>query len=218
MSPIRSPVLTTTMPSPKTSPLPRPPLLPTPAPALSKSTPDYIAEIRRFSTHAQLLPLWKNILDGAPPAPWGAGKGLEHMVLRAFEIEGATIRWPFNIKKEGKGIVEQIDGAIYFDHFSVLVEAKDHESPISVEPIYKLRAQLTARPAGVLGAVFSRAGFTEPALLHAPSAPQTVLLWSPDDLTEALTRKRLIEGMKAKFRWAIEQAMPDRALRVEWYQ
>lgn len=209
--------MATTKTSPQ-APLPRPTMPPARAAVqpLKAPKPDYIDEIRKFTTHAELLKLWKQVVAGAPPAPWGAGKGLEHLVLRGFEIENVDVRWPFNIKMPGKGIVEQIDGALHLGHLSVLVEAKDHTAPIAVEPIYKLRAQLLTRPAGVIGAVFSRAGFTEPAILHAPwTAPQTVLLWSPEDLTEALTKGKMVEGMKAKYRWAVEHAIPDRDLRAE---
>lgn len=143
------------------------------------------------------------------------GKALEYSILRAFEIEGATVRWPYSVKMDGDEI-EQIDGVVYSDGLSCLIECKDQNSNVNVEPIAKLRNQLLRRPSGVIGVVFSRTGFTEPAQTLARfTAPQTILLWSGDEFEFALTKKYMRKGLLAKFRNCIEHGLPDYNLAVE---
>ncbi len=45
--------------------------------------------IRRLG-RTGLLVLWRQIQDKNTPG-WGPGKALEYLVLRAFQIEGATV-------------------------------------------------------------------------------------------------------------------------------
>ena len=72
----------------------------------------------------------------------------EHLILRAFELDGATVRWPFEVSF-GDSVVEQIDGAVYAGCLSCLVEAKDSTAPVDVAVLAKLRNQLARRPAGI---------------------------------------------------------------------
>jgi hypothetical protein len=107
---------------------------------------------------------------------------------------------------------------VYFDHLSILVEAKDYREDINFEPIMKLRGQLQRRPGHAIGSVFSRKGFTGPATVLAQFlAPQTVLLWHGDDVDLALRKKRMRAGLVAKLRHAVEYALPDYPLsRERW--
>jgi hypothetical protein len=188
----------------------------------------FIQNIRKVRTHARLLALWTQIRDGKPIAGWPPGRAFEHLILRAFELERATVRWPFQVHvpsvagpppPAGRGrVMEEIDGIVYFDHLSVLVEAKDHADDINFEPITKLRSQLQRRPAIAIGSIFSKSGFTGPATVLAQFlAPQTVLLWRGSDVELALRKKRMCEGLRAKLRHAVEHALPDYPLsREKW--
>ena len=49
---------------------------------------------------------------------------LEYLVIRAFEVEGAPVTYPYTVFVGGT-VVEQIDGAVYTDGLSCLVECKD---------------------------------------------------------------------------------------------
>jgi Restriction endonuclease len=190
----------------------------------------YIQDIRRKRTHAQLFALWKRIRNGEPLRDWPAGKAFEHLILRAFELEEATVRWPYEVNMASApgsavtevgrptSVLEQIDGIVYFDHLSVVIEAKDHKDDINFEPITKLRSQLLRRPGHAIGSVFSRRGFTGPATVLAQFlAPQTVLLWRGEDIDIALRKKKMREGLMAKLRHAVEYALPDYPLsREKW--
>ena len=141
------------------------------------TTQDYIRKIRP-KDRQKLLGLWKAILNKNTPG-WDSGKAFEFLVLRAFELEGAVIRWPYGVNIFNEN-VEQIDGVVHFDDigFSVITEFKDYSSNLNIEPIAKLRNQLMRRPSATVGCVFSTKGFTQPALVLSQfSFPQTILLW-----------------------------------------
>ena len=59
----------------------------------------YIKEIGRYN-QSGLCRLWRKHLDDKLDASqktfWKDGKLMEYVVLRAFELEGATIRWPYS--------------------------------------------------------------------------------------------------------------------------
>ncbi|NJM49276.1 MAG: hypothetical protein HC860_26425 [Alkalinema sp. RU_4_3] len=74
--------------------------------------------------YPQLLELWTAIQTGDTPG-WDPGKAFEYLVIRAFELEGAAVTYPFSVNLGGT-IVEQIDGAIYSDGLSCLVEYRTH--------------------------------------------------------------------------------------------
>lgn len=80
-------------------------------------------------------------------------------------------------------------------HLSILVESKDFQEAISIDPIVKMRSQLQRRPNGVIGSVFSANGFTDPALTLAQfMAPQTILLWGQQDIEYCLINGEFING------------------------
>ena len=170
--------------------------------------PNYVALIQRKNT-AQLLAMLQSISNGIPIPGWQRGGAFEHIVLRAFEIEGAEVQWPFRVPYNGHTL-EQIDGAIYYGGLFCLVESKDYNGRINVEPIAKLRNQLMRRPGGTIGLVFARSGFTEPAkILTRMMNPLSILLWEFDELEEALRTSTMCAALKTKFRFAVEQGMPD---------
>jgi Restriction endonuclease len=156
----------------------------------------------------ELAELWRAIQAGHTPG-WPPGRAFEHLVLRAFELDGAAVRWPYEVWVRNHR-VEQIDGAVYAAELACLVEAKDTAHPVNFDAVAKLRNQLQRRPAGVMGLLFSRSSFTEPATTLAQyMAPQNVLLWSGEDLGIALGRRDMVGALKAKYQRCVEEAVPD---------
>ena len=108
--------------------------------------------------------------------------------------------------------IEQIDGVVHFanSHLSMLVESKDYQEAVSIEPIAKMRNQLQRRPNGLIGSVFSVNGFTDPALTLAQfMAPQTILLWDNQDIEHCLGTGTFMDGFFKKYRYCIEHGKPD---------
>jgi len=157
-----------------------------------------------------LLDLWGDVKRGDTPG-WHGGIAFEYLVIRAFEIEGADVRYPFEVAVFDRANTEQIDGAVYVDNLPpCLVEAKDHERSLNVEPLAKLRNQLLRRPGGIIGSVFATSGFTNAAVLLAQHmAPQWVLLWNGHEIERALTQGEMVEGLRLKYRMAVEEAIAD---------
>lgn len=172
------------------------------------ATEDQYREMIRGMDHGALVELWSQVKMRDTPE-WEPGRAFEYLVLRAFEIEGAEVRYPFQVPYHGE-VVEQIDGVIYADGVSAVVESKDHKDPVNVEPLAKLRNQLLRRPAATIGVLFSYSGFTDPALVLAQFlSPQTILLWDGDEIERALNEKAMIRGLRLKQQYAVERGLPD---------
>ncbi len=156
-----------------------------------------------------LRSLWRDIED-RQTLGWDAGKAFEYLVLRAFELDGAEVKWPYRVKLFGEE-VEQVDGVIYSGGLSCLVESKDFaDKPVDIAPIAKLRNQLLRRPASTIGLIFSRTGFTDPAThLSYFSLPQTILLWDGEELKYALEREVMCEFLTLKYRVCVEDGLPN---------
>lgn len=163
-----------------------------------------------------LLALWKDIEDDNTPG-WGPGKAFEYLIVRAFQLEGAYVNWPYRVTigeltgTEARETIEQVDGFIHTsDGLACLVECKDTSGETSIEPIAKLRNQLLRRPNTSVGVVFSRSGFTEPAaLLTGFIAPQVILLWSGDEVKFSLEHRYFCKGLVAKYRVCVAKGIPD---------
>jgi Restriction endonuclease len=162
--------------------------------------------------YPQLPQLWTAIQSGSTPG-WDPGKAFEYLVIRAFELEGAAVTYPFSVNLGGT-IVEQIDGAVYSDGLACLVECKDQEGNLAIDPVAKLRNQLLRRPTGIVGLVFSTAGFTEAtSILAQYSASQPILLWNGRDIGYALGRQQLRVGLLRKYRYCVERGLSDYSLK-----
>ncbi len=181
-----------------------------------KTATDYEQKIVQ-ADYATLRRLWRAIEAGTTLRQgWEPGKAIEYLVLRAFQLEGADIRWPYQVVLAGNP-VEQLDGALYVDGLDCLVECKDWAEPVHIEPIAKLRNQLLRRPSPTVGLVFSRHGYTQPALLLAQfTLPQTILLWTGAEVALALAERRMREGLRLKYRRCVEEGLADYNLREEW--
>ena len=168
-----------------------------------------LEQIRKFDREA-LIALWKRLrADDVSEFP--AGSAFEWLILRAFELDGATIAWPFRVTLHDE-IVEQIDGAVYVQSLSCIVEAKDWRTPVTIATIAKLRNQLLRRPASVTGLVMTSGQFSAPALELARFVfPQTILLWTGRDVEEALINSQLgfVGALHKKYRHAVEYGDPS---------
>ncbi|MBA4000162.1 hypothetical protein [Brevundimonas sp.] len=173
-----------------------------------KKGKNYTAEIRALDW-ASLNTLWGKILKGQTPG-WPSGIAFEHLVLRAFELEGAVVTWPYNVRLEDQ-VVEQIDGLVSVDGMIFLAESKDLKTDVNVEPIAKLRNQLLRRPAGVVGCVFSSKGFTLPSKTLAQyMSPQAILLWHGSEIELLLGAKGgFVQALKKKHYWLVRAGVPD---------
>jgi hypothetical protein len=173
---------------------------------------DYVRRARQMDWQGLRL-LWENIEAGA--TGWPPGKALEHLILRAFELSGATVRWPYTVPLAGE-IVEQLDGAVHVHGLSCIVECKDTAVPLNIDAIARLRNQLLRRPAGAVGLLFSRSGFTEAAVTLAGFlAPQTILLWDGWEIASLLHRENLSSGLLERYRFVVEEGSPGIAIRRE---
>lgn len=184
-------------------------------------------------SHSDLLNTWNNIKarrdikkhnkTSAPSSkkpvpqltsPWAEGKLFEYMLIRAFQLEGAEVRWPYSVTlKAISGVAEQLDGAIYINDRVFLVESKDYGDSVPIEALAKLRYRLERRPPSVMGIVFSASGFSLPTEAFAQfSSPLNVLLWNGSDIDAALPHHLMTAGLTEKYLHACENGIPAYAL------
>jgi len=164
----------------------------------------------------ELETLWEGIKNGTTSdSHWAAGKALEYVVVRAFESDTAEVRWPYSVREQGQEI-EQIDDVVYTEGLACLLECKDYDDAVTIEPVAKLRNQLLRRPASTIGVIVSRNGFTEPAVILARYVtPQAIILWDGDDLDRAINRKSIRTYLVRKYRYLVEYSLPNYSIAVE---
>lgn len=141
----------------------------------------------------------------------GFGRAFEYLVLRAFQLDGADVRWPYEVSLYGQDKpVEEIDGSVRVGGLYSLIETKDEDGNIGIAPIAKLRNQLLRRPAGTLGMVFSSQAYTVAALQLAQFAlPQAILLWTGTQIEFALNHERICDLCECKYRACVDRGMVD---------
>ena len=162
---------------------------------------------------AGLRDLWQQI-EARDTPDFDAGKAFEYLVIRAFQLDGAEVRWPYRFVIHDVEL-EQIDGVVYAEGLAFLVESKDENQAIATNPIAKLRSQVDRRHPGTIGMLFSRRGFTGPALiLVQQTSPQSILLWSGFEVAHALQREHITDALVAKYRHCIEHGIPDYDTRL----
>ncbi|WP_205525454.1 restriction endonuclease [Pyxidicoccus trucidator] len=158
---------------------------------------------------AELLAFWGRVKRRERIEGWAPGRAFEFLMLRAFQLEGARVVWPYSSD------LEQIDGGIYIDGLACLVEAKDHAEPIGFDAIAKLALRMQRRPASAVGLLFSTSGFTWPALKAVAVHPiRNVLLWSDTDIGLALNQG-VRAALRRKWRGAVEAGVVDQPLSKE---
>ncbi len=165
--------------------------------------PAYQSQIQALGW-AELRQLWAGVLAGDTPG-WEPGKAFEYLILRAFELDEAAVRYPFMVDLFDEP-VEQLDGVVHVQHLTCLIESKHYATKVNFEPIAKLRNQLLRRHSGAIGSVFSVSGFTEPALVLADfTAPQAVLLWDQNDINFVLDAEKICNALLRKYRHFVEE-------------
>ncbi len=169
------------------------------------------AKIKSITDWSGLRGLWAAIRAG-DTAGWESGKAFEHLVIRAFELdpdEPAAVRYPYDVHLFDEK-VEEIDGAVHLPGLSCLVESKDWDTNVAIGPVVKMRSQLLRRPAGTIGIMFAKKGFTSQAVyLTHFTLPQAVLLWSGSDLQVAMDKGRISRFLRLKHRVCCENGIPD---------
>jgi hypothetical protein len=142
---------------------------------------------------------------------WGEGKFFEYAIIRAFELEGADVRYSYNVPffqlDKDNRIVEQIDGVVYIDGLTAVIESKDYSSKnnVDIEPLAKLQVRLKRRPPQVIGCLFTASDFTWPAqALIETLMPQTILLWNKNDIEHCFKYHCFINGLKLKYKSVVE--------------
>jgi len=170
---------------------------------------EYEAKIEPFGW-PELRALWERIKIRDTPG-WDAGKAFEYLVLRAFQLDGAVVRWPYKVSLYGHTeTVEEIDGSVRVGGLYSLVESKDEDGGVPIAPIAKLRNQLLRRPAGTLGMVFSSRLFTEPAIQLAHYAlSQPILLWTGEQIEYVLYHENICELCERKYRVCVDYGLVD---------
>jgi hypothetical protein len=170
---------------------------------------EYEAAIRKRKWPG-LQELWAQIIAGTVDPWWPKGKAFEYLVIRMFELDKAQVTWPYPIYLFGGTAKEQIDGAIRFGGLHWLVESKDEDDKIAIDPIAKLRNQMLRRPWGTIGLVFTSTKFTESAVLMTHFAlPQPLLLWTGAEVEHALGRKQICGFAQEKYRMCVERGVVD---------
>jgi Restriction endonuclease len=155
-----------------------------------------------------LRDLWMKIQAGDTP-DWDQGKAFEYLILRIFQLDGAVVRWPYRATLHGQ-VVEQIDGVVVAGGLHALIESKDRKDEMTIEPIAKLRNQLMRRPVATIGMVFSRSGYTEPALTLARYlSGQTILLWQPVEVEFVLEKEKIVLYLEHKYLTCVMNGTPD---------
>lgn len=140
---------------------------------------------------------------------------MEHLVLRAFRLSGAEVIWPYSVYLDGQ-VVEQVDGMVMHEGITCMIESKDIDANVNVEPLAKLRNQLLRRPAGVVGCVFSSTGFTDPAKTLARfMAPNAILLWQGPEISHLIDQKDFCIALTKKYGWLMQHGIPDYDTRAE---
>jgi hypothetical protein len=157
-----------------------------------------------------LQKLWGDITTGKVDPWWPSGKAFEYLVVRMFELDKAQVTWPYQVYLFGGQAKEQIDGSVHFGSLHWLVESKDEDDNIALDPIAKLRNQMLRRPWGTIGLVFTSTNFTPSAVLMTHFAlPQPILLWTGAEVEHALTRKKICVFAQEKYRKCVEQGVVD---------
>jgi hypothetical protein len=169
---------------------------------------EYQKRIEQYD-EALILQLWEQI-SSKNTTGWEPGKAFEYLILRAFQLKGAEVRYPYSVQLHGE-VVEQIDGAIYWNNMNCIIECKDYQRSgrVSFEPIAKLRNQLLRRPAPTIGCLFSTTEYTEPAVTLAGFvAPQTILLWEGAEIDYLIKLGDICKALELKYRAYVEEGEP----------
>ena len=161
----------------------------------------------------KLKKFWLQIKDGSTPG-WSTGKALEYMLIRAFDLEGAEVVYPYN--NNILDSQEQFDGYVFVKDLGAgfLIECKEWKEKVSFDELAKLHGRLTYRMPSTYGVFLSKSGFTPSAVeLMYMMHPHNVLLWSYDEIDECFKNFKFMKALKYKYQYAMVTANPNIAVR-----
>lgn len=166
-----------------------------------------ITNIRSYDW-GKLKKFWSQIKIGNTSG-WASGKALEYMLVRAFDLEGAEVVYPYNntvhIAKE------QFDGYIFVKELGAgfLIECKDWNDKVTFDELAKLHGRLTYRMPSTYGIFLSKMGFTPSSVeLMFMMHPHNILLWSFDEIDECFKNHKFMKALKYKYQYAMITANP----------
>lgn len=140
--------------------------------------------------------------------PHKRGKQLETALNDLFAAAGFLIREAFTIKKDGDGIVEQIDGVVEIDGSVYLVEMKWWDKPIGRQEIAPHLVSVYGR--GDVGGIFiSYSGYSPAAVEDARTglSQKVFVLTELQEIVEVLERE---DDLKAMFKEKLNRAKTDK--------
>lgn len=172
---------------------------------------EYVERVKDYGW-SDVAALWDDVKLCTTPG-WDPGKALEYVVLKGFELSGAKVRWPYRVTYEDRGFVEQVDGMIYSDGISAIVECKDYSRPLTrskrpvcKDPIATLLTHLMRRPSGLIGCLFVSGKYTDAAqALVNYIKPSTILCWTGDDIDYCVNHRDFALGLRRKYRACLEE-------------
>lgn len=170
-----------------------------------------ISTIRSYNW-PKLRKFWSQIKDGNTPG-WSNGKALEYLLVRAFDLDGAEVVYPYN--NTIHNAKEQFDGYVYVRELGAgfLIECKDWSDNVSFDQLAKLHGRLTYRMPSTYGIFLSKNGFSASALeLIFMMHPHNILLWSFNDIDECFKNHKFMKALKYKYQYAMMTANPTIAV------
>jgi restriction system protein len=140
--------------------------------------------------------------------PYKRGKQLESALNDLFAFAGFLVREAFTIKKDGDGIIEQIDGVVEIDGVLYLVEMKWWNKPIGRQEIAPHLVSVYGR-GDVSGIFISYSGYSPAAIEDAKTGltQKVFVLTELQEIVETLERDG---DLKALFRAKIHRAKTER--------
>lgn len=166
---------------------------------------ELIKRVRNYDWR-KLEKLWTSIKNGAA-LNWSKGKALEYMLIRAFDLSGAEVVYPYN--NTVNNAQEQFDGFVYVKELAVgfLVECKDWKSPVAFDELAKLQTRLTYRLSSTYGMFLSKSGYTSSAIeMMCFMHPHNILLWSSEDIDECFKKRKFLDALIYKYKYAMATA------------
>ena len=156
----------------------------------------------------QLERFWQKIKNKTAPK-WSKGKALEYMLIRAFDLEGAEVLYPYN--NEVLKAQEQFDGFVFVKELGVgfLIECKDWNDKVAFDELAKLHGRLSYRMNTACGLFLSRSGYTPSAIeMMYMVHPHNIILWEFSDIDECFKNRTFLKALKYKYQYAMVTADP----------
>jgi hypothetical protein len=167
---------------------------------------DYVS-IARTLHWPEIQMLWGKIRDRNTPG-WPRGKALEHLIIRGFELSGASVHYPYNVPPDGHPF-EQIDGLVYLNGIPVLVECKDKETQGS-DVVARLKCQLDRRPPATLASVFISGSLTAGArTCFDRNLPHRITVWETRDIERAINERDFLAPLAEKFHYLCQYGLQE---------